>query len=95
MERFGILEYFDFTIFSADLGIRKPNKDLYLKALEMGNVPAEKAIFIGDRIVEDVGGPQSVGIKAVLKYIEKRGYTEDIKPYKTINELSELDDIVF
>ena len=95
MERFGILEFFDYTLFSADLGIRKPNKDIYKKALDMGGADADKAIFIGDRLIEDVGGPQSIGIKAVLKYIERRGYTDDIKPYKTIDELHELESIVF
>jgi len=95
MKRFGIFEFFDFTLFSSDLKIRKPNKEVYLMALDIGGAEPEKSIFIGDRLIEDVGGPQSVGIKGILKFHEKRDYSAAIDPYKNINELSELENILF
>lgn len=95
MKSFGIFEYFDFTIFSSEEKIRKPGKDIYRKALRLGEADAHNTIFIGDRLVEDVGGPQSVGIKAVLKYIEGRDYSADIIPFETIGELKELEKIIF
>jgi len=58
-----------------------------------GSKPDE-TIFVGDRLVEDVGGPQSVGIKGILKFTDGRDYSAPITPYKTIHELSELDSIL-
>jgi len=95
MKSFGIYKYFDFTIFSSEEKIRKPGKEIYQKALRLGKAEPKDTIFIGDRLVEDVGGPQSVGIKAVLKYIEGRDYSADIEPLGTIRDLQELENIIF
>jgi len=94
MERFGILEYFDFTIFSSEVNFRKPKKDIFLKALELAGTKAEDTVFIGDRLVEDIGGPQAIGIRGVLKRVDHRDYTAPVAPYKTIIDLRELVDIV-
>jgi len=94
MKAFDIYEYFDFTIFSSEEKIRKPGKEIYQKALRLGDADPKDTIFIGDRLVEDVGGPQSVGIQAVLKYIEGRDYSADIEPLGTIHELRELENII-
>jgi HAD superfamily hydrolase (TIGR01549 family) len=94
MERFAILGFFDFTIFSSEIGIRKPKKEIYLKALELAGAGPEETIFVGDRLVEDVGGPQSIGMPGILKFVEGRDYSAPIKPYKTIHELQELEKII-
>jgi HAD superfamily hydrolase (TIGR01549 family) len=94
MTRFGILPFFDFTIFSSEIGFRKPKIDIYLKALELAGSKPDETIFVGDRLVEDVGGPQSVGIKGILKITDGRDYSAPVTPYKTIHELSELDSIL-
>ncbi len=95
MRNFGIFDYFDFTLFSSERKIRKPNKEFYLAALSLGGTKPENSIFIGDRLIEDVGGPQSVGIDGVLKYTDGRDYSADIKPFATIHELGELENILF
>lgn len=94
MERFGILKYFDFTIFSSEFKSRKPKKDIYLKALELAGAKPDTAVFVGDRLLEDIEGPQAVGIKAILKFIEGRDYSAPITPYRTIYKLSELEKII-
>ncbi|HBZ00588.1 MAG TPA: hypothetical protein DEO84_04610 [candidate division Zixibacteria bacterium] len=94
MERFGILKYFDFTIFSSEFKSRKPKKDIYLKALELAGAKPDNAVFVGDRLLEDVEGPQAVGIKAILKFIKGRDYSAPITPYRTIYKLSELEKII-
>jgi putative hydrolase of the HAD superfamily len=95
MRSFGLLEYFDFTLFSSEEKIRKPGKRIYKKALSLGQANPEEAIFIGDRLKEDVQGPQSVGIKSILKYIDGRDYSPDTVPPGTIHELKELEKIIF
>jgi len=94
MTRFGIFDCFDFMIFSSEFKFRKPKPEIFLKALELAKTKPERAIFVGDRLVEDIGGPQAVGIRGVLKRVDDRDYTAPIEPYKTITELRELLDIV-
>jgi putative hydrolase of the HAD superfamily len=94
MARFGMLEYFDFTIFSSECGIRKPNPEIYRKALVESASGAANAVFIGDRMLEDVAGPQDAGIKAILKYVERRDYSLDARPFRTIKRLKELESIL-
>ena len=94
MKRFGILDYFDFTIFSSEVGIRKPSRDIFINALSLAGSPPERTLFVGDREAEDIAGPQSTGMKAVLKFHERRDYSESIRPFRTIHDLKELEGIV-
>lgn len=94
MRRFGILDHFDFTIFSSEVMIRKPNKEIYLKALSLTKSQSERTVFVGDRLIEDVAGPQAVGIKAILKFDERRDYSDPVEPYRTVHSLRELGKII-
>ncbi len=94
MRRFGILHYFDFTIFSSEVMIRKPNKEIYLKALSLAKSQSERTVFVGDRLLEDVAGPQAVGMKAILKFDERRDYSDPAEPYRTVHGLDELGKII-
>jgi len=95
MNRFGILGFFDFTIFSSEFGIRKPSREIYQKALNLAGSKPERAIFIGDRMLEDVAGPQQSGLRAILKYSDRREYSSGAVPYRTIRKLDELEKIMF
>ncbi len=94
MRRFGILDYFDFTIFSSEVMIRKPKKEIYLKALSLLESESERTVFIGDRLIEDVAGPQAVGMRAILKFDERWDYSDPVKPYGIIHSLNELEKII-
>jgi len=94
MRRFGLFRFFDFTLFSSEEKIRKPCREIYLKALKLGDSDPQDAVFIGDRLEEDIEGPQAIGIKAILKYVEGRDYSADIKPFDTIRDLQELEKII-
>jgi putative hydrolase of the HAD superfamily len=94
MRQFGIYEFFDFVIFSSEEKIRKPGGKIFFKALELGKAKPNEAVFIGDRLEEDIGGPQAVGIKGILRYTEGRDYSTDIEPFETIHDLRELDKII-
>jgi HAD superfamily hydrolase (TIGR01509 family) len=94
MERFGILRFFDYTIFSSEFKSRKPKREIYLKALELAGSKPEETVFVGDRLNEDIGGPQELGIKAILKFVEGRDYSAPITPFRTIYKLSELEKII-
>lgn len=94
MQRFGILDYFDFTIFSSEVMIRKPKKEIYLKALSLMESESERTVFVGDRLIEDVAGPQAVGMRAILKFDEKRDYSDDVEPDAVIYSFDQLEKII-
>jgi HAD superfamily hydrolase (TIGR01549 family) len=94
MERFGILRFFDFTIFSSEFKYRKPKKEIFLKALELAGSKPDTTVFVGDRLVEDIGGPQALGIRGILRFSEARDYSAPITPYRTICKISELEKII-
>ncbi|MDE5604488.1 MAG: HAD family hydrolase, partial [Eubacterium sp.] len=44
----------------------KPDIDFYKYILECENCSAESAVFIGDSLIDDIFGPQQLGMKTVL-----------------------------
>src|SRR5438132_857523 len=58
--------YFDAVSFSSEVGVRKPHPDIYADALSKLGVEAGRALFVGDRVKEDVQGPKTLGMRTVL-----------------------------
>ncbi|UCC78946.1 MAG: HAD family hydrolase [Candidatus Zixiibacteriota bacterium] len=94
MREFGLYDFFGFALFSSEEKIRKPGKEIFLRALKLGKSDPGDTVFIGDRLEEDIAGPQSVGIKAILKCVDGREYSSEITPFETIRDLKELENIV-
>ena len=93
MERFGLLPYFDHTLFSAEAGWWKPQPEVYYLALEALDVPAERAFFVGDIPQHDIAGAQAAGIRAVFK--RNLSFSLDgVEPDAEIAHLSELLELV-
>ena len=77
---------------SSAMGYCKPHASLFLRALDELGVAAHEAVFVGDRMVDDVGGAQAVGMRTVLTHQYRR---EDpgrapAAPDSVIGRLSEL-----
>jgi putative hydrolase of the HAD superfamily len=49
MEKYGIEEHLDIQLSSCYLGLRKPDADIYRRALDILGRPADRVIFIDDR----------------------------------------------
>jgi putative hydrolase of the HAD superfamily len=62
----GLLPYFDGVTFSSEVGVRKPHPEIFKDALRKVGVEADRAVFVGDRLREDIQGPQQLGMRAVL-----------------------------
>ena len=56
---------FDAEVFSAAVGLRKPDPRIYRIALEQLGVDAEDAMFVGDGANDELGGAERVGMIAV------------------------------
>jgi putative hydrolase of the HAD superfamily len=49
MEKYGLRQYLDVQLSSCYLGMRKPDAEIYRRAVDIMGVPAERIIFIDDR----------------------------------------------
>lgn len=94
LERFGILELFDHVLFSADLGVRKPHPQIFQAALDALNVAPHEAVFVGDRVPEDVDGAMRVGMRGVWKERPDRERLPHVIPDAQIIHLRELPAIL-
>jgi FMN phosphatase YigB (HAD superfamily) len=95
LKRFGLYPYLDAHFFSSQVGYRKPHPQIFQLALEKLKVDPSDAVFVGDRLEEDVGGAQNVGMKGILKYHQGRDYTPPITPDGQVMELEDLPEVVF
>jgi putative hydrolase of the HAD superfamily len=65
LEQMGLAERLDFSVFSSEVGMRKPHPAIFERALEALGAEPERALFVGDRLYEDVRGAAEVGMTTV------------------------------
>ena len=63
-ERFKLFDKIKGGIYSFEVGSRKPEEDIYIKALEIAGVTAENSLFIDD-LIENVEMARSLNIKSI------------------------------
>ena len=64
MEKFGLRSYLKCTFTSCYMGLRKPDPQIYRRALGILGKRVERALFIDDRL-ENVAAAAAVGMKAI------------------------------
>ena len=95
LQRCGIAGFFDHKLYSSSFGHVKPHPAIFEASLRALGVLAAEAVFVGDRIVDDIGGAQGVGMRAVLKDPPERDESHaSIIPDVRINTLGELEELV-
>jgi putative hydrolase of the HAD superfamily len=65
-ERDGVLHLVDADLYSSETPWVKPNPEIFLEAARRVGVDPAECVYVGDRGYEDVHGPQSVGMRAIL-----------------------------
>jgi putative hydrolase of the HAD superfamily len=63
----GIEKYFDTILISEWEGMKKPNPEIFIRAVKQLNVSPEQSIFVGDHPENDVKAAQNVGMKGIWK----------------------------
>lgn len=79
--------FFDVIVCSEHIGFNKPDKRIFMHALELAGAKAEESMMIGDDLQVDVLGANQVGMEAVLFDPEKKHRS---KAFRVINDLKEL-----
>ena len=54
----------DGTIYSYDVGLRKPDESIYIRACELANVNPTESVFIDD-LIENIDGAKKIGINGI------------------------------
>lgn len=94
LERDGLAPLIDARLYSSELSHLKPHPSVFRAALEALDVddPA-RAVFVGDRPLDDIHGAQQVGMRAVLRpNADVPAY--DVTPDGVVSTLPELVTLV-
>jgi putative hydrolase of the HAD superfamily len=66
LESYGLARHFDGFVFSDEVGHSKPHRAMFEEAARQMGVALTEIVHIGDRDHNDVKGPQTLGMKAIL-----------------------------
>lgn len=94
LEKYGLLQYIDLVVASAEEGVAKPDKRIFEIALNRSVCKACDSVMIGDRIDNDIVpanllGMHTVWIKqSIWRYWKQTNKAEE--PDCTVDSLSEL-----
>jgi putative hydrolase of the HAD superfamily len=81
-------DLFSVIALSEIVGIEKPSEGIFQYALERANVPASRAVHIGNRLDNDIRPAQRLGLRTIWLL---RG---DAPPAPTLDQLAEPDAIL-
>lgn len=87
----GIKKYFEKILVSEWEGIKKPDPQIFKRALEQLNVSPNESIFVGDHPKNDVNAAQNVGMKGIWK---KDFQWNNVKADFIVDDLAELPLII-
>lgn len=86
-------DYFEILVTSQEIGIAKPNKDIFLHACTKAEVNIKDCIYIGDRWETDALGSREAGMKAI--WLDRSGnYRKVRNSIDVITSLWELKGIL-
>ena len=92
LARDGLLDLLDARVYTSDLEVVKPHEDAFRALLDAVGVDAHEAVFVGDRLWDDVYGAARLGMRTVwIRNDEVPAY--DVEPDAAIDSLAELVDV--
>src|SRR5437588_9064277 len=65
LDRLGIGPFLDGSVFSSEIGVRKPEPRIFSEALRRVGAEPEQTVFVGDRLYDDIGGAHASGMRAI------------------------------
>ncbi|KKK40349.1 hypothetical protein LCGC14_0596120 [marine sediment metagenome] len=94
LERYDILQYFDETIYSDEIGYFKPHRKMFKIPLEKFNCKPQNAIHIGDMLETDVRGAKEFNMLTAWFNDSNKTRSSDIVPDYEIQQITEVIQIV-
>jgi putative hydrolase of the HAD superfamily len=65
LRELGLAELFDVIVLCSDAGAAKPAPAIFHRALEQLEVPASRAVVVGDDEAQDIEGARAAGLRAI------------------------------
>ena len=65
LDAWGLGRFFSVIAASAEMGVAKPDREIFLRALAMANCRPENAVMVGDRLDNDVRPAKALGMTAI------------------------------
>ena len=98
LDAWGLGRYFSVIASSAELGVSKPDKEIFLQALVMADCRPENAVMVGDRLDNDIRPAKELGMKTIrirkgLAIYMKPSFEAETPDY-TVDSLSEIISIL-
>jgi len=95
IDRLGLRDRFEVILVSEEVGIKKPNPDLFRMALKRLGLEPEECLYVGDHPVNDIEGAAAVGMETIWMQVNqpwREGLTA--RPKHVIRRIAELTDIL-
>ena len=90
LERLGILDYFEFTLYSSDCIFRKPHPMMFETAIAKFGLKSSQILHVGDQLDRDIAGAGFAGLKSVWFNRERNKIKPKVRPDGEISDLKEL-----
>lgn len=90
IEQLGFDQYFDVVITSEEMGVEKPAAVVFETALSRLGEAVDGAVMVGDDPTRDIGGAQSVGLRAILSTEFVTRERKGVKPDAEIATIGDL-----
>jgi putative hydrolase of the HAD superfamily len=94
LDSLGIGELLDASVFSSEIGTRKPDPAIFRTALERAGANAEESAFVGDRLYDDIGGAQATGMRTVQTRQFRSESGPEPVPDAVIDDLADLPGVL-
>lgn len=94
LERDGLAGLIDVRAYTSEMPRTKPDPSTFHHVLERLGLDPSRAVFVGDRPVDDVWGAQKAGMRAVWRPHPAAPPLGDVMPDAVITSLDELPDLV-
>lgn len=98
LRNYGLHSFFSVCLSSTELGIAKPDPEIFRIALEQAGCEPHGAVMIGDRIDNDIKPAKALGMQTVriLQGVGRlqKPRTDDERPDATVKDLTELSGIL-
>lgn len=90
LRREGIEHYFNLVLTTESIGYDKPDKRLYLKAIDLAGHAPHEIMHVGDSYELDVKGAESAGLRAVLLIRGGKAISYDCATIGSLTQLQEM-----
>lgn len=87
MDTSGLRPFCDIVVVSGDLGVHKPDPEIFIYTAERLGIKPEECVYVGDHPINDIKGALDAGMKAVRMnygWFKNQGLRQDVPTIENI-----------